>query len=364
MPGCCWPCSWRWGCGLLESRLPEGIHFGLDESRYHAEPALSNSGIKNLLTSPMDFWARCSWLNPDYEDERSDAMQVGKAYHARVVEGPIVFKERYAPMLDPAAHTGALKSAADIKARLAEIGEKVSGNKDEIAKRLLAADPAAQIWDELVSGHADAHKGKELLPPDLIRKIEIAAAMIEKHPDLCKAFSGGHPEVSIIWTDKEHGVPMKARLDYLKIRVIVDLKTFSNPLGKPIDRAVAYEMASRKYHLQCAVYQEAVNAAKEMVFAKGRAAVHGNVPDEWIQAFSASEPHEFLFVFQQTGLAPVARGYRFPKHNTFDIGRITANQAKLRYAECFAAFGNEPWVDVTSVRDFDDTEFPAFMTDG
>ena len=42
--------------------IEPGIHFGLSDDVYHALPALSASGIKNLLVSPMVFWAE-SFLN-------------------------------------------------------------------------------------------------------------------------------------------------------------------------------------------------------------------------------------------------------------------------------------------------------------
>src|SRR3546814_14526079 len=75
-------------------------------------------------------------------------------------------------------------------------------------------------------------------------------SMIEKHPDLSKAFSGGHPEVSIFWQDEQTGISCKARLDYLKARAIVDLKTFSNPLSKPIDKAISTRSEEHTSELQ------------------------------------------------------------------------------------------------------------------
>jgi hypothetical protein len=44
--------------------------------------------------------------------------------------------------------------------------------------------------------------------------IEIAAAYIEKDPELSRAFLGGAPQVSVFWID-EYGVSCKARFDYL-----------------------------------------------------------------------------------------------------------------------------------------------------
>jgi hypothetical protein len=35
---------------------PDGIYLNLPEDDYHADPALSASGIKKLLQSPADYW--------------------------------------------------------------------------------------------------------------------------------------------------------------------------------------------------------------------------------------------------------------------------------------------------------------------
>ena len=350
------------------SELPApGIYFGLDEAIYHAAPALSNSGIKHLMISPMDFWARCQWLNPDFEYEQTDFMALGTAYDIRITEGRKAFYERYAAALEADDYPDALRTIDDLRGALRELCQKAGGNKRELIDRLIDADAgmALVIWDVMLETHAEQHKGKILLPMDTIKRIEIAAAMIEKHPQLCKAFTGGYAQVSIFWTCEETGCPMKARLDYLKTQAIVDLKTFSNPHGKPIDRAVTYAMASQKYHIQAAVYQEAVEAAKDMIRKWGMGVVNSayDARLDWISNFVNCGEHHFLFLFQQTGIAPVARGFEFPKGTVFDCGKIVVREMKQRYVECMERFGTDPWIDVTDVRAFDDTEFPVFIVE-
>jgi hypothetical protein len=338
-----------------------GIHFGLPDEEYHSVPALSNSGIKNLRISTLDFWAR-SWMNPDKEVETSEFMEMGKAYHARIVEGREAFLSRYAPMLDVGEYPEAIRTADELRAALADADPKAKkgGTKAELAARLLALRPDAVIWETLEKEHANFHAGKTLLPGKLLARIELAAAMIEKHPVLSKAFSGGHPEVSIFWKDETSGVPMKARLDYLKLGAVVDLKTFSNPQGKPIDKAVAWSIAAGRYHVQVAVYQEAVRAAKGLVLS---GAVHGTVDGGWLQHLATARQPTFLFVFQQTGIAPVARGYVFPHHLTYDIGVLTMREAQRQFAECVARFGTDPWIDTAEIQTIEDSELPAFIGD-
>lgn len=337
----------------------EGVWFGMPEADYHAVPALSNSGIKNLLVSPMDFWAR-SWLNPDKEDEPSPQMELGKAYDKRIVEGRHAFARAYAPALVKEDAKFALVTMDDIREAMKDRGLKGGKTKADCIAILNEADPGLPIWDILESDHAAEHAGKTLLHPDVIARIEIAAAMIEKHPELSKCFTGGQPQVSVFWYDRETGVPMKARYDYLKPRAIIDLKTFSNPLMKPVDRAVATAMASGKYHVQMAVYLEGAAQSPRLI-AGGE--VNGEVSDEFLNAVAAVPDKRFLFVFQQTGVAPVARGYELPRGLVYDCGVMAMRAAQIRFRECFAAFGSDPWIDTQGITAFDDAGFPAYMTE-
>lgn len=339
--------------------MEPGLYFGLPDDEYHAIEALSNTGIKRILVSPLDFWAR-SWMNPTPEEDEETVFKVtGKAYHTRIVEGRPAFDARYAAELDPAAHPNALRTVDQIKEALRAHGETVTGAKPVLVERLLGTNSMAEVWDVLAAAHAKANEGKILLPAELIQKIEISTAMIEKHPQLAKCFTGGGPEVSVFWT-AEGGIPMKVRIDYLKPRAIVDLKTFSNPLAKPVDRAIANAMAQRKYHIQVAVYQEGAERAREFA-QEGR--IFGEVDPEWVERFTAAEDFEFVFVFQQTGIAPVARGKVMPKGLVYDCGVISMNEAIATFLECREKFGTDPWIDDTPIGAFDDSEFPVYMTE-
>ncbi len=341
--------------------MPPGVYFGLPEDKYHAALALSASSIKHLRVSPLDYWAR-SALNPDREDEETDAKLIGKAYHKRIVEGREAFWRCYAAELDPGDYPGVARTNDDLKAVCAERGLKVGGTKADLIARLVAHDPALSgiIWESLVSVHASEHQGKELLPRDLIHKIELAAAHIEKHPMLAKAFSGGQPEVSVFWVDRETGVPCKSRIDYLKATAIVDLKSFSNPLGKPIDVAVRHAIATNLYHVQAAMYWRAVREAVAMIKL---GLVFGDVPTEFLSALTSAneDDRRFFFLFQATGVAPVARGYVLPRGTVFGIGDHIVASALLTFANCWETFGPAPWVDMTDVQTFDDVTFPAWI---
>lgn len=349
------------------STFQEGVWFGMPDEAYFAIPALSATGIKHLRISPLDFWARASWLNPNYEDDTADdrdneAKVIGKAYHARILEGRETFLTRFAPDLDPKDFPGVLRTVDDLKGWLEAKGLPKSGKtKAELIDRVLAADPTAKIWDVICEGYLQQHQGKSFLPPRLMDKIELAAAMIEKHPELSKAFSGGMPEVVICWRCPDSGVPCKARLDYLKPKAIVDLKTFANMQGRPIDLAIARELATRKYHVQAAWYDEAASHVARLMTA-GK--VYGEAPHDYLSRLFANQEKTFLFVWQAKGPAPLARGKTLPREGaTFRIGQTEIDVAKVTFQNCMERFGKEPWIDVQKIEAIDDSDVPPWAYD-
>lgn len=341
-----------------------GVYFGMSEEEYHGALALSASGIKWLRVSTLDWWAR-SPLNLDREEEEdTEAKTIGKAYHKRIIEGREAFDAAYAATIDPTEYPDAIRTIEDLKQGIADCGGPTKGlsglRKDALIERLLDLDPSAQIWDRLVADHASSCGEREQLPAKLMHKIEIAAAMIERHPDLSKAFTGGRPEVSIFWRDEQTGTPMKARLDYLKSRAIVDLKSFDHQ-GRPIDKAIARSVAAYKYHIQVRFYLDAVTQAKRLIRAGH---VYGETDADYLSSIAASESHTFMFVWQAKGVAPLARGKVMPPGLTLSNARDEIDYAKHVWARCWEAFGpDDPWLDTAGISTFDDTDFPAFINE-
>jgi hypothetical protein len=345
--------------------LENGVYFGLSFEDYLAEPRLSSSGIKDLGVHPLHFWAH-SWLNGAREEseEESYALKLGTAYHKRVIEGRAAFESLYAPYLDKADYPEALITMDDVRAACRERNVKpLTGKKEVLVDRLLQADPAVQVWDELVKDYASDNPGKTFLSARALADIEIRARMIEAHPELSKAFTGGLPEVTVLWTEHaelEGGVvvdvPMKARIDYLKARAIVDLKTFSNPLNKPIDRAIVGEIANRKYFIQAALYDTAANVAADFI-AKGQ--VHDACPDPDAPKRMKVCEREFLFVFQMTGPAPIAKGVVL-NGMIKGFGKHAVTQGIQAFAEHFEHYGADPWVSPEPITTPDSTDFPSW----
>ena len=337
----------------------QGIFFSMSDEEYHSVPALSNSGIKWLLVSPTDFWAR-SWMNPGHVDEDTDAMIIGRAYHTRILEGKAKFDSLYAPALHKDDFPKALVTVDDIKNALKERKLTVSGNKPVLIERLLADSPDLEIWDHILAYHAREHEDRTLLSKTTFMELELAAAMIERHSVLSKCFTGGYPEVSIFWNDPVTNTPMKSRIDYLKAAATIDLKSFANMNAKPIDRAIIYDIASRKYYLQKAVYDEAVDHAKG--FCRD-GLIYGDIPPrEWLNAFIGTNDRKFVFVFQQKGIAPVARAKVMPHLLVNDIAKIAMRTAIDLFCQCREKYGDDIWLDLEGLGELHDDDFPSYMT--
>ncbi|AEP08924.1 hypothetical protein MICA_587 [Micavibrio aeruginosavorus ARL-13] len=336
-----------------------GIYFGMPDDEYHAIPAFSTSGTKELLVSPMDFWTQ-SWMNPQRVDKDTQAKIEGRAYHARILEGKEVFFLRYVESFDESLHPNALDTVDDIKKELKSLGQKVTGKKDELIERLLDADPSYQIMDHLCAEYARKNPGKIMISKSLIANIEKSAFMIERDPAAINCFRGGYPEVVIIWIDPITKVPMKAKLDYLKIKAICDLKTFSNPQRKHIDAAIGAAVGGRRYHLQVANYLEADEHARRFA-ATGR--VFGDVDPDWLKAYAEyREPCAFFFVFQQSGDSPITRVKEFSRVlETYKAATGAVRQARATFAEYWRIYGTDPWLDLKPIEQFSDCDFPLYI---
>lgn len=244
--------------------------------------------------------------------------------------------------------------------------------KDDLADQLLALDPDALVWEKMLAAHREANPGKQFIDAKTERRVRIAARMILAHPEITQAVKGGYPEVSIFYHCPETGVPVKVRMDYLKMRMIVDLKSFNNAAEKPIDRAIEQTIASRKYNMQHCLYEEAVMVARQMVRERDGYAIHlcgpsdaiGRETVEWCQKWAKQmEPPAWLFVFQQTGLAPVTRGKLMPRGTVFSVTRSRIAALKREWAESAAKYGTLPWVDDVPIDEIEDEAIPLYATE-
>ena len=173
-------------------------------SVYHAAEALSASGAKLLLRSPAHYLAAKA-----APKEPTPAMRLGTLTHALILE-PETFDAEFAvmPKFD----------------RRTTIGKK-----------------AAEEFEQ-------DHAGKTIVDEVSYEKAKAIAASVRRHPLVAAGLADGNAEVSLFWD--QHGVPCKARCDYMTGSTILDVKTCADASPEGFAR----QIANFQYHLQAAHY--------------------------------------------------------------------------------------------------------------
>lgn len=312
------------GAAVAELALPEpiadGIHFGLPEDAYHADPALGSTNIRDLVDNAPDYWWS-SWMNPAREPEKETPAKIfGRAVHKAVLEGRDAFETRYA-----------------------------------------ACDHPGNIKAGMVERQVIADAGKIGLKRDEFNRILAAAAFIRANQHLAAAFSGGFPEVSVFWTEDD--VRFKARFDYLKMRAISDLKSIRNPLNKSFIQACRDRIAGYDYPVQADHYM----AARQRMAAYVKSGQVFGLPDtdkarSWLVQAAGVTDFAFVFVFWQAEGAPISHGFQIsPGNPLLTTARQTITKAVWNYRRYLAEFGTAAaWVPSTPLDELDETDLPIW----
>ncbi len=216
-----------------------GIYPNLSNEQYHADPAISRSGIMMFLESPYKYWA--NYVNPDRPPKESTpAMIFGSAFHTYVLELHHFWRD-YAvePEMLP------LPAKVLLKYTDRETFEKY---KADLARIEMLNTDTWSIFQEDSRGKIILKDGEI----DLIRKMYDALCRHHEAPGLIR---DAIYEQSYFWQDKDSGLMVKARPDILHSNMIVDLKTCVSASSRAFQRA----MAEGGYHIQAAMIREAVN---------------------------------------------------------------------------------------------------------
>lgn len=350
-----------------------GMYFAIPDEVYHASPGLSNSGIKEILISPGDYWA--SYRDPDRVAVDAEHFVFGKAMHRRTLEGKDVFYSHYAIEPDMADYPDALTTTDQLKLILKSHKYEMGGTRADKVRRVLYLEPDTIIWDDILDKwkEKNQHDGKIILSAQQGKLIEDRGAVIDRHPDASRAFSNGLPEVSIFWDDEETGIRMKVRMDYLKINSVPDLKTFANKGRLSIDKAVARAMANESYYIQPYVYLRGLEAAKKGFKADNGFVIEGEPTDDyWLAHLINQKRHDFWFVFTDKGKAPNIRVKRFDRKAPDGMTNAYWHQAEADFykaVDIYKQFMTEypdpaqRWEEYVPASPFLDEEFPAYMID-
>lgn len=311
---------------------PPGVYFGMDEEEYHADQSIGSTPLKTLLDRPEDYWWR-SQLNPlrPAPKEDTDALIVGRAMHAYVLEGEDAFRDRY--MQGPDNSDTSLSS-----------GDK--GNRTKAAKKIAA------------------EKGLELIDFESYIRIRLIGTKIQEDEELAKIFRDGYSEVSIFW--RNQGVPCKCRLDYLKVKGIGDLKSITNTMGKNYERAVIDQFATLRYDMQAAHYLDGRNTWLPRFVASGQ--VFGDHDASWLKRVAAFDKSEFMWVFASKTEAPSLDSFHIGFNDAGEpddmllYARMKVEEALGNYRRCMDTYGTErAWMAPVKPRKLTMSDTPSWF---
>lgn len=200
-----------------------GVFTDMPHERYLSLDALSASGIKRILQSPMHYK-----YDREHPTEATESMLLGTALHMAVLE-----PDRYADSV--------IVIPEDAPAR-------PTSRQWTAAKPSPASLAAMQWWTEFETRAA----GKLLLKPEQAAKVEGMAGAVRRHPVHDELLRDGTPETSFLWRDARLDIACKARFDYLRDDgIALDLKSCVDASPDGFMRSVA----QFKYHYQEAHYR-------------------------------------------------------------------------------------------------------------
>jgi hypothetical protein len=202
--------------------LADGIYIGLSSERYHADPALGSSNIRDLLKGANLFWHK-SRMNPKRPKEKQTPSKIiGTSVHRLLLDGADLFKAEY------------------VRGPYGPDDEDLSpGDKSALTKK----------------AKSELKDGQELLSQEDYDFVCGCKQVLDADPDLHGCLDNGLSEVSIFWTRKD-GVRCKARLDKLKIKGIGDIKTIANEKERPLDQACLLDISTYRYDIPASWYME------------------------------------------------------------------------------------------------------------
>lgn len=348
---------------------------------YLAHPALGSGSIVTMLRDPFEYWGR---YIQGWERASTSAQDLGRIRHTMMLEGPSVFAQRYCVAPDPDDYD-ALRTMDDYRAALLEIDPdaKKSGTKADVRERLEAAGFDGDFWEDL---EPRLIAGRETLSAEIYDEMQRAHDVLEATGIRRGLFGEGWPEVTVFW--ERGGFACKARLDWFRLingaLAEVDLKTYSNPLGKTSDQIAAHALMYSRYGIQRQWYLQALYAIRDAGSVKVEAGEQ--TPKAQHQAAeiadavaAARRDHPKLFprsimLFQRTGPipTPIIRDYADLDVTGAPCRYARRDREDISHALKMLAYYRDEWPDGVpwgqdfrmGIRQYDDTDFaPYYLGD-
>ena len=171
---------------------------GMDSDAYHKHPAISRSAMMELERTPKHFWYK--YMSGLYQDEESDALRIGSAFHTLVLEPALLEKSVY-------VWSGAPRNT--------------KGGKEEYSQALENA------------------AGRLLIKQSEFNGMKAMAKAILAEPASSKIIHAkGKIEASFFWHDENYRTEVKCRPDYYRDDgIVLDLKTCADASEETFQRS-------------------------------------------------------------------------------------------------------------------------------
>lgn len=294
----------------------DGVYFGLSETEYFAEPRIGSTLLRTLIDSPTKFWFE-SYLNPVRQEKTKACLNAGKIFHKIILEGE----------------------------------DKLNADFAIAPKNLHPASGAYKVWRD--------SQIRPIIKEDEVKEaLRVTRYLTGKGQVLNNFFTDGYPEVSILWTD-DNGLKRAARIDYLKIGQLIDLKSFEN--WQNTSNFCADYFWRYKVFAQLQDYMKALQVARTLPVLKGTVAQK----KFWAKCTEVQEWLSWVcFVSRET---PQYRIKTFTPTKCPEIYKIGQQMIALAYKnfdEYLAKFGPaHAWIDEPAPDDleFTDTDFTKYI---
>lgn len=364
----------------LPLQVAEGVHLHMPESAYFGARAIGSSDLKTLYWDAPSWWAASAWNLDRRESDRpgrSVAKDLGSGLHALVLEGEEAYQRRFVVEPDSASNRYARTRKAQIDL-LAKHGVRVPRGEFDNSKIYAAIRReglAHLVWPTAFADYEKAKReGRQHITTDEDRRLRFTAHLIGQHREVGPAFRGGLAEVSIFWRRPEDPATlMRARIDYLRARRMLDLKSIGNWRGRDIDGAIRQAIEDHDYDIQRRLYAEAFTQLVKFVDA-GK--VHGWGDDgggrpvpkeerELLARIAAAGEPEWVWVFVQIRAddigreraAVVAPRFHRAAGRLWDEAGVKIETALANYRTSRDQHGlNQPWSFVDEAKELVDDD--------
>lgn len=202
----------------MTDELPTGL-LNIEADDYHADrSAVSKSWLDQIDRSPAHLRAYL-----DGETHETPAMVFGRLVHTAVLEPDLLSGLYVTPPTD--------------------INRRTKVGKEEYA-----------AWEA-------ENESKTIVTPDQLQQAELMRDSVRRNRAARVLLTAGDPEQTVVWRNSDTGELCKARADWLRENVIVDVKTTQD--ARPA--AFARSIANYRYDVQQSHYGEGFDLSR-MVF--------------------------------------------------------------------------------------------------